>query len=120
MASCWAEYWFLSMVRQARACPDDVAGRLEADVRSRATTAFLLGRTVDALPPRAPNGLRASPRYQRCSARGVLDHAVENGVDLIAMTTRSKGGLERWLLGRVADNVLRGLTRPLLLFKPSG
>ena len=51
-------------------------------------------------------------------ARGILDYAAEHGVDLIAMATRSRGGLERLLLGSVADQVLRQAGIPLLLWNP--
>jgi len=36
---------------------------------------------------------------------------------LIAMTTHGRSGLKRWLLGSVAEKVLRGTTKPLLLVR---
>ncbi|CAN5761200.1 hypothetical protein BH24GEM1_BH24GEM1_12630 [soil metagenome] len=35
------------------------------------------------------------------------------------MSTRSRGGIERLVLGSVADKVLRGSDRPLLLLNPT-
>jgi nucleotide-binding universal stress UspA family protein len=49
-----------------------------------------------------------------------VTYAAEHGIDLIAMTSRSRGGLERWILGSVADEVLRGSACPLLVVNPGG
>ena len=38
--------------------------------------------------------------------------------DLVAMATHSRGGVERLLLGSVADKVLRESDRALLLWNP--
>lgn len=35
--------------------------------------------------------------------------------DLVVMTTRGRGGLSRWLLGSVADRIVRGAPAPVLL-----
>ena len=51
-------------------------------------------------------------------AKGILDLAESLGVDLLAMATHGYTGLRRALLGSVADKVLRGTTRPVLLKKP--
>jgi nucleotide-binding universal stress UspA family protein len=46
---------------------------------------------------------------------------VENGAGdkntLIAMATRGRSGIHRWLMGSVAEKVLRGSTNPLLLVR---
>lgn len=36
-------------------------------------------------------------------------------VDLIVMSTRGRSGLSRWLMGSIADRVVRGATVPVLL-----
>jgi nucleotide-binding universal stress UspA family protein len=41
-----------------------------------------------------------------------------SGCDLIAMTTHGAGGVARWVLGSVADRVLRGSTLPTLIVRP--
>ena len=51
-------------------------------------------------------------------ADGILRYAAEHDATLIAMATRSRGGLERLLLGSVADRVLRQAGIPLLLWNP--
>jgi nucleotide-binding universal stress UspA family protein len=38
-------------------------------------------------------------------------------VDLIVMSTRGQSGLSRWLMGSVADRVVRGATIPVLLVR---
>ncbi|MCU0704195.1 MAG: universal stress protein [Fimbriiglobus sp.] len=51
-------------------------------------------------------------------AGAILADAEASGVDLIALTTHGRGGIERLLLGSVADKVVRGTTRPVLLCRP--
>jgi nucleotide-binding universal stress UspA family protein len=48
----------------------------------------------------------------------VLRQADAAGADLIAMATRGAGGVERLLLGSVADKVLSGADIPLLIIRP--
>jgi nucleotide-binding universal stress UspA family protein len=45
----------------------------------------------------------------------IVRFAQENQIDLIVMSTRGHSGLSRWLLGSVADRVVRGATVPMLL-----
>ena len=40
--------------------------------------------------------------------------------DLVVMTTHGRGGVRRWLLGSVADKLLRAAAAPILLVPPSG
>ena len=40
-----------------------------------------------------------------------------DGDTLIAMATHGRSGIDRWLLGSVAEKVLRGTTNPLLLVR---
>jgi nucleotide-binding universal stress UspA family protein len=66
-------------------------------------------------------GLRAQGAVaQTATAEGkpyveIVRFAEENEIDLIIMSTRGHSGLSRWLLGSVADRVVRGATIPLLL-----
>jgi nucleotide-binding universal stress UspA family protein len=50
----------------------------------------------------------------------IVQRARELGVDLIAMTTSGRGGLERTLFGSVADKVLRTADCPILLVRVGG
>lgn len=52
------------------------------------------------------------------AALAILEEAQQEGIDLIAMATHGRRGLARVLLGSVADNVLRGTTAPVLLYRP--
>ena len=45
----------------------------------------------------------------------IIRYAEEQGADMIVMSTRGHSGLSRWLLGSVADRVVRGATVPVLL-----
>jgi nucleotide-binding universal stress UspA family protein len=48
---------------------------------------------------------------------GIAEYAETNHVDLIVMSTRGQSGLSRWLMGSVADRVVRGATVPVLLVR---
>jgi nucleotide-binding universal stress UspA family protein len=50
-------------------------------------------------------------------ASEILDLSVNRGMDLIALGTHGRSGLERWALGSVAERVLRSTEVPLLLVR---
>jgi nucleotide-binding universal stress UspA family protein len=50
----------------------------------------------------------------------LCEHAVEQGADLVVMTTHGRGPLSRIWLGSVADELVRRLPMPLLLVRPQG
>jgi nucleotide-binding universal stress UspA family protein len=50
-------------------------------------------------------------------AEVILDMAQANQVDLIAMTTHGRSGLQRLLLGSIADKVVRHADVPVLLVR---
>jgi nucleotide-binding universal stress UspA family protein len=47
--------------------------------------------------------------------RAILNFAREHGMDLVVIASRSRGGLDRFLLGSVADKVIRGGETALLV-----
>lgn len=51
------------------------------------------------------------PHYQ------ILQYAETNQVDLIVMCSRGQSGLSRWMIGSVADRVMRGANVPVLLVR---
>jgi len=53
-------------------------------------------------------------------APAILDLAEEEDVDLIALGTHGRGGLRRLVLGSVADKVIRGTHRPVLVHRGVG
>lgn len=50
-------------------------------------------------------------------AEEILDHAEFWKFDLIAMTTHGRSGVGRWLLGSVAEKVVRGSSTPVLVVR---
>ena len=52
-------------------------------------------------------------------AQEILEHASRNNIDLIAMATHGRSGPTRWVLGSVAEEVLRHSEVPVLLFRVS-
>ena len=50
-------------------------------------------------------------------AEEILDHASQKDIDLVAMSTHGRGGVERWLLGSVAEKVLRHSPKPIFLVR---
>lgn len=49
----------------------------------------------------------------------IIEKAASEATTLIAMATHGRSGLSRWLLGSIAEKVLRGGTNPLLLVHAS-
>ena len=54
------------------------------------------------------------------AADQILDYAKKNQVDLIVMSSHGRSGISRWVLGSVADRVLRHSAAPVLLISPAG
>jgi nucleotide-binding universal stress UspA family protein len=69
----------------------------------------------------ADRGIRVSSavRYGR-AAEEILDHARTSDIDLIAMSTHGRNGIERVLLGSVAERVLREAPVPVFLRRAAG
>jgi len=53
------------------------------------------------------------------TAECILKVAEEKGADLIAMSTHGRSGVARWLIGSVADRVMRTAKVPVLLVRPA-
>jgi nucleotide-binding universal stress UspA family protein len=50
-------------------------------------------------------------------AEEILDHAAQKDIDIVAMTTHGRGGVKRFLLGSVAEKVLRHSPKPVFLVR---
>jgi nucleotide-binding universal stress UspA family protein len=50
-------------------------------------------------------------------AEEILDHAGQKDIDLIAMSTHGRGGVKRFLLGSVAEKLLRHSPKPIFLVR---
>jgi nucleotide-binding universal stress UspA family protein len=65
----------------------------------------------------------AFPRGTKCTVEKgkaeqvIIETAAADKGTLITMATHGRSGINRWLLGSVAEKVLRGATNPLLLVK---
>lgn len=53
-------------------------------------------------------------------AEEILERAANRDAGLIAMSTHGRSGISRWIMGSVADKVLHGTHRPLLLVRATG
>jgi nucleotide-binding universal stress UspA family protein len=58
------------------------------------------------------SGITSSP------ATGILDLVRDPAVGMVALATHGRGGLQRALLGSVADKIIRGTDRPVLVYRP--
>ena len=54
---------------------------------------------------------------QGIAPEAIIEKAAVEKSTFIAMTTHGRSGLNRWLLGSVAEKVLRATTNPLLLVR---
>jgi nucleotide-binding universal stress UspA family protein len=52
------------------------------------------------------------------TAPAILEYAHDHAFDLIALATHGRSGAARILLGSIADKIVRGTTRPVLLYRP--
>lgn len=59
-------------------------------------------------------------RHGEDAASEITHYAEANEVDLIAMSTHGRGGVTRWIFGSVAEKVLRGTNKPILLIRAPG
>lgn len=67
----------------------------------------------------AAGGARAFTRVPEGLPSGaILDAARREGATMIAMTTHGRTGLLKWLMGGVADQVVRASDVPVLLLRP--
>jgi len=51
-------------------------------------------------------------------AEEIVNYVSKNPVDFIAMSTHGRSGVSRWVFGSVAEKVLLGVNRPILLIRP--
>jgi len=84
---------------------DGIAERLRAQIGAR-------GRT--------PLQVQTKVVIHRHPAIAILEEADTQIMGLIAMETHGRGGLTRWLIGSVADKVLRRASIPVLLHRSNG
>lgn len=76
-----------------------------------------LESVAERLRAAVPN-VQSSVILSDSAPRAILDQAAEQEADLIAMTTHGRSGFRRFMLGSVADKVVRGAQVPVLLSRP--
>lgn len=91
------------MIADSLTVPVMVPGPDMAHARAEAQAD--LERLSDALPTA---NVTVATALNASAAHGILDYAEEHGADLIVVGTRALHGLERFMLGSVADKVVRG------------
>jgi nucleotide-binding universal stress UspA family protein len=85
---------------------------LEAD--RRASEAYLNGIRARLGGPELPV---VTAVLNGAAAEAIIDYARAHHVDLIVMSTHGRSGLSRWVLGSVAEKVLRGAHCPTLIVR---
>ena len=96
------------------ALSQDVWTRLEAEHIREAETHLA----------KVAEGLKGIGVEVRCdvqvgrAADVIADYAEKHGVDLILMATHGRSGVSRWVMGSVADRVVRTSCTPVLLVRP--
>jgi len=89
------------------------------------TAAFdeALAKTVQEYLTEQTQQLKSEGVRARCEssfgtvADGILDAAQKYAVSLIVMSTHGRSGVGRWIMGSVADRVLRASRVPVLLIR---
>jgi nucleotide-binding universal stress UspA family protein len=95
---------------------------------ARAYLASVTQRLQKKLTPQHRVAITSSVAYDVNVAEAIIDTAEGRGdiqhpvheapCDVIAMATHGRGGLDRWAMGSVTDEVLRGTGLPLLVVRP--
>jgi len=108
----------ISLLRVAFAHPFPGADPTEAEVAVVREAESYLAEVEERLRTK---GLRVDShvRYGN-DAEEILDHASRSDSDLIAMSTHGRSGLGRWMLGSVAEKVLRHSAKPIFLVRYPG
>ncbi len=83
----------------------------EAEAYLRSVAARLTAEGVEV-------GIHVHPNEERDVAQSIAAHVAELGADLVVIATHGSGGLRGFLFGRIAQQVLRRTTVPVLLIKP--
>ncbi len=109
----------ISLLRVAFAHPFPGVDHAEAEVAVVREAETYLAKVEERLKAK---GLRVDShvRYGK-DAEEILDHASMGDIDLVAMSTHGRSGVGRWMLGSVAEKVLRHAPKPVLLVRcPAG
>lgn len=104
----------IDVVEIARLLTPEKAHHLNTVVENRIRSSGQYLRAVAATFPAAD--VKCSVE-KGTAAEGIIEKAAADKSTLINMATHGFSGIKRWLLGSVAEKVLRGATSPLLLIR---
>ncbi len=102
---------------------------VEIGLRTPTEKAHLLNSIIENTLQRSEQYLRAiagsfTAVEVKCTvekgvaAEVIIDKAAEDPGTLISMAAHGRSGVDRWLLGSVAEKVLRGASKDVLLYRP--
>jgi nucleotide-binding universal stress UspA family protein len=90
---------------------------VELERESRAELSQYLSGTLDVT--RRSQGMEVLGEViDGSAATAVADYVDQHDIGLVVMTTHARTGLKRWVLGSVADRLLRRVSIPVLLLHP--
>ncbi len=93
----------------------DYAGDFGIDAQKQEISEYLDGFVQDA----RTNGLNASSSIRTGSpSQQIVDEASVSENCIVVMGSHGAGGLKRWVVGSVADKVIRSARRPVLVIPP--
>ncbi|HET8524279.1 MAG TPA: universal stress protein [Thermomicrobiales bacterium] len=95
----------------AAAYPPEVYQQLEADMRTDAQNSL-----DPAAKTLTSQGVEVSTAVESGGAAHSIEDATEQG-DIIVMTSHGRSGIRRWLLGSVAEQLVRHATVPVILVR---
>ena len=93
----------------------DYAGDFGIEAQKVEITEYLQGFVCDA----EASGLKASANIRTGSpSQQIVEEASEIEGSIVVMGSHGAGGLKRWVVGSVADKVIRSARRPVLVIPP--
>ena len=93
----------------------DYAGDFAVDAQKVEITSYL----NDFVEEAEKAGIEASASVRTGSpARQIVEEATESENSMVVMGSHGAGGLKRWVIGSVADKVVRSARRPVLVIPP--
>ena len=54
------------------------------------------------------------------AAESITEYATENKIDLVIIATHGRSGVSRWIMGSIADRVLRSAKIPIMMIRAPG
>jgi nucleotide-binding universal stress UspA family protein len=95
------------------------ADPIDAQVKVVEEAEGYLAEVAERMRSLGVNEVRCSVWYG-APAPAIIDAAKLNHVDLIVMMTHGRSGLGRFVMGSVAESVVRGTSTPILLLRDAG